>query len=112
MCLKNFTLKKQLFSNKENIPTAMRREFGVSDPALDAIGGKAKAAPSAVPGAVPPVLHGAMTHAIINPTSRFARSHDRFVEKVGTNKRGTFRGGSLIFAFLVVVLICLGQTCC
>ncbi|KAF7401691.1 hypothetical protein HZH68_007511 [Vespula germanica] len=50
----------------------MRRGFGISDLALDAIGGKAKAAPSAVPGAVPPVLHGAMTHAIINPTSRFA----------------------------------------
>lgn len=48
------------------------REFGISDLALDAIGGKAKAAPSAVPGAVPLVLHAAMTHAIINPTSRFA----------------------------------------
>lgn len=50
----------------------MRQEFGISDLALDAIGGKAKAAPSAVPGAVPLVLHAAMTHAIINPTSRFA----------------------------------------
>lgn len=39
----------------------MRQEFGISDLALDAIGGKAKAAPSAVPGAVPLVLHAAMT---------------------------------------------------
>nr|KAF7425659.1 hypothetical protein H0235_008097 [Vespula pensylvanica] len=85
MCLKNFTFKKQLFVRVIR-RTSLRQcdsEFGISDLALDAIGGKAKAAPSAVPGAVPPRLngHGTLHFARILKTNE-KRAERRYREMV------------------------------